>query len=161
MEWILISLFLLSGIGWWIWRHYRIVPFATTHHTVDCPLHNQSADIAVHTKFKRAGSQRHVDVTSCSLHYQGPITPPEKVVWVPDLPYSNLRFQKGNPAPIHVREVPCRKGCLHLLNQAEGDGIITQKRCVFGVMDCSELARKAAPKTASESSALRTPWSYS
>lgn len=163
MEWTIISLVslsLLGGIGGLLWRYFRGTRIDTTRHTVHCPLSDHSANLAVRTKFQSQGRRRHVDVTACSLHPQEPIIPPERVVWVPDLPYSDLRFEKGNPTPIHIGGVPCRKECLHILNLGEGHGVIGQKRCVFGVMDCPELAREAACKTAAESSGVRTPWSY-
>ncbi len=160
MELAIMSLFLLGVTVWFVWRHFREVRFITTRHTVHCPLYDYSAHLNVRTKFQPQMGPRHVDVGSCSLQHQEPISPPQKVVWVPDLPYSDLRFQKGQPAPIHVGDVPCRKDCLHLLNLAEGHCEIGQKRCIFGVMDSPELAREAARNTDSESSTLQMPWTY-
>ncbi len=164
MEWTITSLVGLSLLGMIIiglaWRHFRGVRFAITQHTVHCPLRDHDARLAVRTKYTAAGRQRHVDVTACSLQHREPIIPSNRVVWVPDLPYSDLRFQAGKPEPIHVGGVPCRKTCLPLLNLADGKGIIGQQRCVFGVMDCPELAREATHNAASETSSLQTPWSY-
>ena len=164
MEWTTISFVGLPLLGVIIigllWRHFRGARFSITQQTVHCPLHDQDAHLAVRTKYTASGRQRHVDVTACSLRHREPVVPPKRVVWVPDLPYSDLRFQAGKPTPIHIGEVPCRKDCLHLLNLADGKGVMGKKRCVFGVMDCPELVREATDNTASETSALRAPWSY-
>ncbi len=162
MEWsiiILISLVLLE-VGWVLWYYFQGVRFATTQHTVHCPLHDHSATLTVDTKFQDRWSRRHVDVATCSLQHQEPVVLPERVMWVPDVPYSDLCFQKAKPTPTHIGGVTCRKDCLRILNLAEGHGAIGQKRCIFGVMDSPELAREAARNTASEPSTLHTPWTY-
>ncbi len=160
MEFTIISLFLFGGVGWLLWRHFRGIHFTTTQQRVHCPLHNHSAHVAVRTKLQPQEGPRYVNVTTCSLQNQEPVSPPERLVWVPDLPYSDLRFQKSKPLPIHIGGVSCRKDCLHILNLAEGHGEIGQRRGVLGVMDSPELSREAACKTDSESSTLQTTWTY-
>ena len=164
MEWTSISLIglsLLGGIWLLLWRHSRGRRFTITHHTVRCPLHDQSASIAACTKLPDRGHRRHVDVIGCSLLPREPMSPPNELVRVPGIPYYEVRLQKTGQTPIHIPQVRCPKHCLSILNYAEGSGPIGQGRCVSGVMDCLELEREATRNTAAEMPTTLAPWSYS
>jgi hypothetical protein len=110
-----------------------------TQHTVRCPKTDETANLTVRTDPGAYPSRRHRDVTACSLMPSAVFLPARKA-YLPDLtPLSYVC--DTHSAPCHSPEIACSRPCLTVLNAAE-DGAAEPLRCVSGISDSLELARR-------------------
>ncbi len=144
MEWIslgLIGISLIGGIGIWLWQRHREQRFPLTQHTVRCPLYDRQATLTVRTNPIARPRGQYVDVTACSILPATPCILPASMAYLPDMPSYEPYLQKARPHR-YTLEVPCRKDCLYVLNEAEGSCPIRHIRCTSGISNGLELTRQ-------------------
>jgi hypothetical protein len=112
-----------------------------THHTVRCPVHDDTASLQVRTDPDEAPSRRHRDVTVCSLLPRTPSVPFARKGHFADVPPPLSYLCAADRTPRHSTGVRCSKPCLDVLNAAEA-GVAEPLRCSSGVSDGLELVRQ-------------------
>lgn len=140
----LIALVILAGVGIPLFRRSRQARTTLTQHTLQCPQYGDRASLTVRTD-SAAGSERHLDVVTCSLLGSTPCAPPARMAYLPDVPGAAPYPYEVSSTPAHADRVRCPKQCLPVLNASERPGAAEPIRCTSGMSDALELARQTQP----------------
>ena len=105
-----------------LWHRMWNARYTVTQHMVHCPEHECEATVVVQTKARARRGRQHVAVKACSLFPQEPVYPPNKIDWVPDVPYYAVQRYPAGHTPVYDLHVPCHKSCLYALNNAVETG---------------------------------------
>lgn len=145
MEWVnwgLLSIFLLGGIGTVWWARRREQYLQTTSQKVRCPVHDTQAALSVRTDSRAWRHRQHVDVVACSLLSESAVALPERTGYLPEFPSYKVCLDAEKPYPSYAMEASCRKHCLFLLNRAAEAGLPRPVSCASGASDGIELVRQ-------------------
>lgn len=134
---------LAGALGVLLWRWRREQRVQITRHRMRCPIHGDTADVAVATDPARPACRQYLAVTSCSLRPDAVIGLAERVGYLWDGPPCRVRLEPARSTPLYTGEVDCSQDCVFVLNATAVSGSFSPVECRSGASDAIGLAEQA------------------